>query len=191
MRNLSLGITMAALLAFAGRAALADEPVKQEAPKPATAAKESKKVGNSRVVVDTNKGKFTIELDPADAPKTCEAFLKLVKEHFYDGLDFHRYEPGFVIQGGDPARKGKKEAPNVVGEFEANGHPNHLSHKKGVVGLARTPEPDSGNSQFYVCIGDATFLDKNYCAFGTVVEGMDVAEALRVGDSMKKVSLAE
>ena len=184
-----IGTTLAAAFLFSGATVRAGEPSKRPAPK--AAAKEKKMSDKPHVVIETNKGIIEMELYPDQAPKTVAQFVSLVKEGFYDGLDFHRYEPNFVIQGGDPERKGKKDAPTIVGEFESNGHANTLSHKKGAVGLARTDVKDSGSSQFYICTGDAQFLDKNYCAFGMVVSGRDVADSLRAKDEIKKATVKE
>lgn len=124
-------------------------------------------------------GVFTIELYPEYAPKTVENFLKLVKEGFYDGLIFHRIVDGFMCQGGDPEGTGCGGSDeSIPGEFAANGFTqNTLSHKRGVLSMARSQNPDSASSQFFVCYSDkCTFLDGNYAAFGKVVEGMEVCD---------------
>ena len=122
---------------------------------------------------------FQIELYPEYAPETVENFKKLVKEGFYDGLTFHRVVDGFMAQGGDPQGNGmggSKEA--VRGEFAANGYAqNTLSHTRGVISMARSQNPNSASSQFFICYGDASFLDGQYAAFGKVVEGMDVVDS--------------
>ena len=122
-------------------------------------------------------GTFVIELYPEHAPLTVANFEKLVKQGFYDGLTFHRVIDGFMAQGGDPDGTGcGGSAETVKGEFRANGVNNTLSHTRGVVSMARTPNPDSASSQFFICYGDCTFLDGNYAAFGKVVEGMEVVD---------------
>lgn len=122
-------------------------------------------------------GTFVIELYPQHAPLTVENFEKLVKQGFYDGLTFHRVIDGFMAQGGDPDGTGcGGSAETVKGEFRANGVNNTLSHTRGVVSMARSANPNSASSQFFICYGDCTFLDGNYAAFGKVVEGMEVVD---------------
>ncbi len=124
-------------------------------------------------------GIIRLELDPKAAPLTAANFEKLVREGFYDGLIFHRVISGFMIQGGDPTGSGMGGSDeNIKGEFLANGVPNPLSHKRGVISMARAQDPDSASSQFFICHADATFLDGNYAAFGKVVSGMDVVDRI-------------
>ncbi len=122
----------------------------------------------------SNGEKFTIELYPQYAPQTVANFVKLVKEGFYDGLTFHRVVDGFMAQGGDPQGTGLGgSAQTIKGEFASNGFTqNTLSHQRGVISMARSSAPDSASSQFFICYGDASFLDGNYAAFGKVIEGM-------------------
>ena len=126
---------------------------------------------------DTDK-KFVITLYANDAPITCENFEKLVKEKFYDGLTFHRVVDGFMAQGGDPSGNGTGGSEKTIkGEFSQNGVDNPLSHTRGVVSMARSSDPDSASSQFFICYSDDdTFLDGQYAAFGKVTEGMDVVD---------------
>ncbi len=122
-------------------------------------------------------GTFVIELYPEHAPLTVANFEKLVKQGFYDGLTFHRVIDGFMAQGGDPDGTGCGGSDEEIkGEFRANGVNNTLSHTRGVVSMARSANPNSASSQFFICYGDCTFLDGNYAAFGKVVEGMDVVD---------------
>ena len=126
-----------------------------------------------------NGGVIKVELDPKAAPITCVNFEKLAREGFYDGLIFHRVISGFMIQGGDPqgtGMGGSKE--NIVGEFAQNGHPNPISHKRGVISMARAQNPNSASSQFFIMHADGEFLDGQYAAFGHVVEGMDVVDRI-------------
>lgn len=126
-----------------------------------------------------NGGVIQLELYPEHAPKTVANFLKLVEQGFYDGLIFHRVISGFMIQGGDPEGTGMGGAKeNIVGEFAANGHANPLSHTRGVISMARAQNPNSASSQFFIMHDDGTFLDGQYAAFGKVVEGMDVVDAI-------------
>jgi peptidyl-prolyl cis-trans isomerase B (cyclophilin B) len=123
-------------------------------------------------------GEFIIELCPEQAPITCENFVKLVKSGFYDGLTFHRVIDGFMAQGGDPKGNGTGGSDeNIKGEFRLNGVNNTLSHTRGVVSMARSQNPNSASSQFFICYDDScTFLDGQYAAFGKVTEGMEVVD---------------
>ena len=122
---------------------------------------------------------FVITLYPDVAPITCENFEKLVKDGFYDGLKFHRVVDGFMAQGGDPSGDGTGGSSETIkGEFSQNGVENNLSHTRGVVSMARSNDPDSASSQFFICYSDDdTFLDGQYAAFGKVTEGMDVVDS--------------
>ena len=121
---------------------------------------------------------FVITLYPDVAPITCENFEKLVKDGFYDGLKFHRVVEDFMAQGGDPKGDGTGGSTNTIkGEFSQNGVENTLSHTRGVVSMARSNDPDSASSQFFICYGDESFLDGQYAAFGKVTEGMDVVDS--------------
>ena len=121
---------------------------------------------------------FVITLYPDVAPITCENFEKLVKDGFYDGLKFHRVVEDFMAQGGDPKGDGTgSSADTIKGEFSQNGVENTLSHTRGVVSMARSNDPDSASSQFFICYGDESFLDGQYAAFGKVTEGMDVVDS--------------
>ena len=122
---------------------------------------------------------ITLELYPDIAPKTVENFVSLVKEGFYDGLIFHRVIAGFMIQGGDPMGIGiGGSGHNIVGEFAVNGFKNPLSHKRGVISMARSQNYNSASSQFFICHADATFLDGQYAAFGKVIEGIETVDEI-------------
>lgn len=124
-------------------------------------------------------GEIKIELDYKNAPNSCANFVELVKKGFYDGLTFHRVIKGFMIQGGDPLGTGAGgPGYSIKGEFRANGVNNVLSHKRGVISMARAGHPDSAGSQFFICDKDDGFLDGQYAAFGKVVEGMDVVDKI-------------
>ena len=124
-------------------------------------------------------GVIELELYPEIAPKTVENFLKLVNEGFYDGLIFHRVIPGFMIQGGDPQGNGMGGAKqNVVGEFKANGFINTLKHTRGVISMARSTNPNSASSQFFIMHANAPHLDGHYAAFGKVVSGIEVVDEI-------------
>lgn len=126
-------------------------------------------------------GMIKIELYPQVAPTTVENFISLVSGEFYNGLTFHRVIPGFVAQGGDPEGTGLGGPDySIKGEFSSNGVENNISHKRGIVSMARSQKPDSAGSQFFIVTDDAaaSSLDGNYAAFGKVVEGMDVVDKI-------------
>ncbi len=134
--------------------------------------------------IHTQKGDIVFSFYPHEARQHSAAFIKLAREGFYDGLTFHRVEPGFVIQGGCPQGTGTGgPGYNLDAEFSA------LPHVKGTVAMARAQNPNSAGSQFYICLGDARFLDKQYTVFGQVLSGQDVVEKIRVGDVMEKVTI--
>lgn len=126
-----------------------------------------------------NGGIIKLEIDEQAAPVTAKNFLKLVKEGFYDGLTFHRIIPGFMIQGGDPTGTGMGGSKEeIVGEFASNGFNNPIKHTRGVISMARTNDPNSASSQFFIMHADAPHLDGQYAAFGHVVEGMDTVDSI-------------
>lgn len=135
-------------------------------------------LSTTKVEVEMTDGqKFTMEVYPDIAPRTAENFISLVEDGFYDGLIFHRVIAGFMAQGGDPDGTGfGGSEQTIVGEFSSNGYENNLSHQRGVVSMARSGDPNSASSQFFICYDDASFLDGDYAAFGKVVEGMEVVD---------------
>lgn len=140
-----------------------------------------------------NGGTFTIELCPEQAPITCENFLKLVNKGFYNGLTFHRVIEDFMAQGGDPMGTGMGGSDeNIKGEFAMNGVMNTLSHTRGVISMARSQNPNSASSQFFICYDLAAqqkaALDGNYAAFGKVIEGMETVDALTECERVYSVS---
>lgn len=121
---------------------------------------------------------FIITLYPDVAPITCKNFETLVNEGFYNGLTFHRVMEDFMAQGGDPEGTGMGGSEKTIkGEFSSNNVNNNLSHQRGVVSMARSNDPNSASSQFFICYGDESFLDGNYAAFGEVTEGMEVVDS--------------
>ncbi|MBI1847106.1 MAG: peptidylprolyl isomerase [Candidatus Rokubacteria bacterium] len=138
-------------------------------------------------------GEIKIEFFPADAPRTVENFAALARKGFYDGTTFHRVEPGFVVQGGDPLSRTLKPGDPKLG----TGGPGHTvkaefnknKHDRGVIAMARTDDPDSAGSQFYITLGPANFLDGKYTVFGKVTSGMDVVDKIKVGDRLKTVKV--
>ena len=132
------------------------------------------------VIIEMENGKkIELELYPEAAPATVKNFETLVKSGFYDGLTFHRVIPGFMIQGGDPLGNGIGGAEkNIKGEFRANGHNNPIKHERGVISMARSFDPNSASSQFFIMHADAPHLDGQYAAFGKVVAGMDAVDEI-------------
>lgn len=131
------------------------------------------------VKIELADGAIVVELDEKAAPLTVENFKSLVAKNFYNGLIFHRVISGFMIQGGDPTGTGCGGSDKKIkGEFALNGINNPLSHKRGVVSMARSQSPDSASSQFFICHADAAFLDGSYAAFGKVVSGMEQVDKI-------------
>lgn len=138
------------------------------------------------VTIETDKGTIKFELYEDKAPITTKNFIELAQSGFYDGLTFHRVEPGFVVQGGDPKGDGTGGSEKTI-PLEIH---QELKHVKGAVAMARTNDPNSATSQFYITLSDVHQLDGNYAVFGKVTEGMEVAESIRVGDKMNKVTIS-
>lgn len=132
------------------------------------------------IVIEMENGHtIKLELDEKAAPITVANFTKLVKEGFYDGLTFHRIIKGFMIQGGDPLGNGTGGSKETIkGEFATNGVNNPISHKRGVISMARAMDPDSASSQFFIMHADGEYLDGQYAAFGHVVEGMETVDEI-------------
>ncbi len=131
-----------------------------------------------KIIMENGK-EIIAQLYPDTAPKTVENFVKLVKEHFYDGIIFHRVIKGFMIQGGDPTGTGMSGSKEkIVGEFASNGFTNELKHERGVLSMARTMDPDSASSQFFIMHQDAPHLDGQYAAFGKVIEGIETVDEI-------------
>ena len=148
---------------------------------PEPEAKPAESTGQIRHAEITVKdyGTIKLELDEGAAPITVENFIKLAQSGFYDGLTFHRIMDGFMIQGGDPDGNGTGGSKETIkGEFAKNGVDNPISHVKGTISMARSNDPNSARSQFFITVADSTFLDGSYAAFGKVTEGMEVAEQI-------------
>ena len=130
------------------------------------------------LILTLDTGTVTVELRPDLAPGHVERIKELAREGFYDGVVFHRVIPGFMAQGGDPTGTGTSgsKKPNLKQEFSAE------PHVRGVCSMARTANPDSANSQFFICFDDARFLDKQYTVWGEVIEGMEHVDALPKGE---------
>lgn len=167
-----------------------------------TPQNQNQPVAGDTVVIETSKGTITVKLRPDAAPKTVQNFIGLVNKKFYDRLVFHRVEPGFVIQGGDPKGDGSggsdasipleikcKDGTMHEGATAPSSCEPILKHTDGAIAMARTNDPNSATSQFYVTLGAQQFLDRKYAVFGYVTEGMDVVRAIQKGDVMKSVRM--
>ena len=144
------------------------------------------KGGKPVVTIETDKGNIVFEMFPDAAPKTVARITELIKQGFYNGLTFHRVEPGFVIQGGDPNGNGTGgSGVKLKAEF------NKKPHLLGTVAMARASDPDSADSQFYICLGPQPFLDGKYTVFGQVTDkaSLDVLQKIQRGDVMRKVTV--
>ena len=138
------------------------------------------------VTIETDKGKIIFEMYPDVAPKTVARITELIKKGFFDGLKFHRVVPGFVIQGGDPKGDGTGgSGTRIPAEF------NKMKHVTGTVAMARAQDPNSADSQFYICLADQPGLDNQYTIFGQVKDkaSLEVIQKIKVGDVMKKVTV--
>lgn len=142
------------------------------------------KAGDTIVTMHTNFGDVKFLMFPEVAPKTVENFTTHAKESYYDGLIFHRVIDGFMIQGGDPTGTGAGGSEEEIpGEFASNGYPNPIKHVRGTISMARTMDPNSASSQFFIMHQDAPYLDGQYAAFGHVVEGMETVDEIAETDT--------
>jgi len=134
----------------------------------------------SNIIINTNFGKISFKTFSDLAPETVRNFEKLVKDGFYDGTFFHRVIPGFMIQGGDPNTKGGEKSTWGTGGpgYSLKAEFSSRSHLRGIVSMARSQDPDSAGSQFFIVTADSTFLDRQYTVFGEVIEGMEVADKI-------------
>jgi peptidyl-prolyl cis-trans isomerase B (cyclophilin B) len=137
-------------------------------------------VEKEKAVIETKIGKLVIEFFPKEAPKHVENFKKLAETGFYNGTTFHRVIPGFMIQGGDPNSKDSDRSRHGTGGpgYTIKAEFNSISHKRGIVSMARSSDPNSAGSQFFICVKDSVFLDRQYTVFGKVIDGMDVADKI-------------
>lgn len=161
--------------------------------------------GDEVAVIETSRGTIRVELDGEGAPIHVANFCELATSGFYDGIKFHRYVPGFVIQGGDPNTRNMTPEDVAAGRPGPDGRPGtggpgycikaefatnpRNSHVDGALAMARSQHPDSAGSQFYFCLGPQHGLDSGYTVFGTTVEGLDVISSLRAGDEIVHVEI--
>ena len=141
---------------------------------------EIKKMSETTAVIETKFGNIELRFFPDVAPNHVNNFIELSKKGFYDGTLFHRVIPGFMIQGGDPNSKAQDRSKHGMG---GPGHSvkaefNNKSHKRGTLSMARSAQPDSAGSQFFICVAEASFLNQKYTVFGEVVSGMEVADKI-------------
>lgn len=141
---------------------------------------EIKKMAETKAVIETKFGNIELKFFPDVAPNHVANFIELAKKGFYDGTVFHRVIPGFMIQGGDPNSKNPNRAAHGVGGpgYTIKAEFNERPHKRGTLSMARTNNPDSAGSQFFICVADAPYLDRQYTVFGEVVSGMEVADKI-------------
>lgn len=132
------------------------------------------------VVIETTHGTIKFEFFEDKAPGHVKNFKELANKNFYDGTTFHRVIPGFMIQGGDPNSKSDDRSQHGSGGpgYSIDAEFNDVKHERGILSMARSQEPNSAGSQFYICVKDSFFLDGQYTAFGKVIEGMDVADKI-------------
>lgn len=153
--------------------------------------------GDEIAVINTSKGTIRVQLAGKDAPIHVGNFVELADKGFYNGIKFHRYVPGFVIQGGDPNTRDATPEQVINGRFgtgnpgysikeEFTTNPNNI-HEDGALAMARSSDPNSAGSQFYFCLGEQPMLDSGYTVFGQTIEGKDVIDALRVGDVIESI----
>ena len=173
MRKFAMFFAVAALLATGGAACT--QQLSKTSPN-----EETRTMSETRAVVETSFGAITLKFYPDVAPGHVKNFIDLAKKGFYDGTTFHRVIPGFMIQGGDPNSKNPDKSRHGMGGpgYTIKAEFNDRPHKRGVLSMARSGHPDSAGSQFFICVADAPFLDRQYTAFGEVESGMEVADKI-------------
>lgn len=134
----------------------------------------------TKAIIETNFGNMEIQFFPEVAPNHVSSFIELAKKGFFDGTTFHRVIPGFMIQGGDPNSKNPDRSKHGMGGpgYTLKAEFNDKKHKRGILSMARSQQPDSAGSQFFICVADASFLDRKYTVFGEVVSGIEVADKI-------------
>jgi len=141
---------------------------------------EIKKMSETKAVIETKLGNIELKFFPDVAPNHVNNFIELARKGFYDGTTFHRVIPGFMIQGGDPNSKNPDRSKHGQGDpgYKIKAEFNDKPHKRGTLSMARAGHPDSAGSQFFICVADSPFLDKQYTVFGEVVSGMDLVDKI-------------
>ena len=161
-------------------AVLLSQTVSAEVKSKKFSKEEIQKMSETKAVIETKFGTIELKFFPDVAPNHVNSFIELAKNGFYDGTTFHRVIPGFMIQGGDPNSKNPNKASHGTGGpgYTIKAEFNDKPHKRGILSMARAADPNSAGSQFFICVADAPFLDKQYTVFGTVESGMDVADKI-------------
>ena len=168
-----LSVSLIMLVGCGGGGSSEPEPEEPETP-----AVEGIGIHHAEIEIE-GYGTVCVELDGDTAPITVQNFMDLANSGFYDGLTFHRIIDGFMIQGGDPNGDGTGgSGNNIVGEFASNGYENNIAHVKGVISMARSQDPDSASSQFFIMVADAPHLDGEYAAFGHVTSGQEIVDQI-------------
>ncbi len=141
---------------------------------------EIKKMTETKAIIETKFGKIELRFFPDVAPNHVNNFIELAKKGFYDGTTFHRVIPGFMIQGGDPNSKDPDKSRHGMGGpgYTLKAEFNNKPHKRGTLSMARAANPDSAGSQFFICVADSPFLDRQYTVFGEVISGMEVVDKI-------------
>jgi len=172
---LSVFIFMLSLCLISGNDISAQDAVNKTFTK-----EEIKAMESTQAVIHTKFGDMTIQFFPEVAPNHVNNFIKLTKEGFYNGTVFHRVIPGFMIQGGDPNSKNPDKSTHGTGGpgYNVKAEFNSKSHKRGILSMARSANPDSAGSQFFICVADAPHLDRQYTVFGEVINGIDVIDKI-------------
>lgn len=194
--NRLIALALTATFASGFVAFVTSDVARAESPTSSSSSKKKVNMNQDQIVVmETSKGTIKMQIFAKDAPITSTNFLDLVQKGFYNGLTFHRYEPDFVIQGGDPKGDGtggyidpetKKER-----RIELEVKPNLKHDQAGMVAMARSSEPNSASCQFYITLAPASFLDMKYAVFGKVIDGLAAAKSLRKGDKIVKAEIQQ
>lgn len=186
-KSLVVGFIVGIALGALAMNAIQQQCTSPKAEKIATKETKEKIMSESNIVkVELESGVVTIELYPDVAPETVKSFKTLINKGFYDGLTFHRVIPGFMAQGGDPEGTGMGGPGfNLKAEF------NDKKHVRGTLAMARSGDPDSAGSQFYICFGPQPHLDGQYTIFGQVTDGMELIDDLKNGSLIKKMTIVE
>jgi peptidyl-prolyl cis-trans isomerase B (cyclophilin B) len=174
MKKAVLVLTVLSLLGLCAAASFAQQQPKKFTPQ------EIKKMSETKAVIETKFGSITLKFFPDEAPGHVKNFIDLAKKGFYDGTTFHRVIPGFMIQGGDPNSKNPDKRLHGTGGpgYTIKAEFNNRPHKRGTLSMARAASPDSAGSQFFICVKDAPFLDRQYTVFGEVVSGMEAVDKI-------------
>jgi peptidyl-prolyl cis-trans isomerase B (cyclophilin B) len=173
MKRINIGSILIMVLLFAGY--VCAQPMQKK-----FTPEEIKKMSETTAIIETTLGNIELKFFPDVAPNHAKNFVDLAKKGFFDGTTFHRVIPGFMIQGGDPNSKNPDKSKHGMGGpgYTVKAEFNDKPHKRGTLSMARAQDPDSAGSQFFICVADAAFLNKQYTVFGEVVSGMPVVDKI-------------